>query len=126
MNCAIAFGCGLLFALSSQAAPSSNYVTNGPSVPPGWLQLSPRELAFNIHQESVQPSCRQDASELVLFLLRELRRADYTIHFSAAFLDDEINYYQANSPQEKPLELSRAILACLQTRGSPAFWIGTA
>lgn len=115
MKRALVFCCALLFALSSQAAPPSNYVTNGPPVPAGWLQMSTRELAFSIHQEAVQPSCRQEASEFVLFLMRELRRADYNIHLSAPFLDEEINYYQLNLTQEKPLDLSRAILACLQT-----------
>jgi hypothetical protein len=88
--------------------------TNGMAVLEGWLQLSARELVLDLRHESLAYGARQGAGEFLAALLNLLLGADYTVRLSDEFIHDEIAYYRANLSREVPVEMSGAILSCLE------------
>src|SRR5258706_9654110 len=88
----------------------------------GWLNLPSRELLLEIHGGALTHDCRREANELRFFLFRELIQAGYLIHLAPCFVDDEISYYELNSPSKDSEPRHRGIIACLQAaKRSEAF-----
>jgi len=60
-------------------------------------------------------NCRQQSSEFVLSILRELLDGGYTVVLAPSFLEEEIRYYETNLDKETPQDMARGILNCLRT-----------
>ncbi len=88
--------------------------TNGTAVPEGWLQLPSRELVLDLRHESLEYGARRDAGEFLDAVLNVLLEANYHVLLSDEFILDEIKYYRTNLTREAPIQMSDAILACLE------------
>jgi hypothetical protein len=99
---------------TSEATEGIGPATNATTVPEGWLQLPTRELVLDVQQESLQYGGRLNASEFLAAVLNVLLQANYKVRLSDEFMQGEIKYYQDNLTQEAPVEMSRAILSCLE------------
>lgn len=88
--------------------------TNATAVPEGWVQLPSRELVLDLRHESLEYGARRDAGEFLLAVLNVLLEANYHVRLSDEFILDEIKYYRTNLTREAPIQMSGAILACLE------------
>lgn len=89
-------------------------LTNALALPQGWLLTPSRELVLDVQQIGLEYGARQDASEFVAGVLSVLLGANYNVQLSDEMLQGEINYYRANLTREVPVEMSGAILSCLE------------
>jgi len=99
---------------SANVAVANSSTTNATAVPDGWMQLPSRELVLDVRHEPLDYSARQDAVEFVAAVLNVLLGANYTVRLSDKFVQSEIKYYRENLNQEKPPEISKAVLSCLE------------
>jgi hypothetical protein len=98
-----------------EAREEEPLLTDNLAVPEGWLQSPPsRELVLDVRQEGLEYGARRDACEFLTTLINKLLGAGYTIHLSDDFIQREIKYYRENLNREKPVEMSKAILGCLE------------
>jgi hypothetical protein len=97
-----------------ETAEAPRPATNVMAVPAGWLRLPSQDLVLDLHQDSLEYGARQDAGEFLASVLNLLLRANYTVRLSDRFIQDEITYYRANQSRELPVEMSAAILSCLE------------
>jgi hypothetical protein len=88
--------------------------TNGTAVLEGWLQLPSRELVLDLRHESLEYGARRNAGEFLDAVLNVLLEANYHVLLSDEFILDEIKYYRTNLTREAPIQMSAAILACLE------------
>jgi hypothetical protein len=96
------------------AADVSSLETNSPSIPDGWLQSPSHELVLDVRHKWFEFGARQDACEFLATLINLLAQANYTVHLSDDFIQQEINYYREYLNQEVPVELSKGLLGCLE------------
>ena len=88
--------------------------TRATAVPEGWLQLPSRDLVLDVQHEFLEYGARRDSGEFFAAVLNVLLAANYNVQLSEEFLQGEIKYYKSNLSVETPVEMSGAILACLQ------------
>jgi hypothetical protein len=101
---------------SRAAGPTleTNPGTNVTAVPEAWLRLPSRELVLDMQHESLEYGARRDASEFLASVLNVLLGANYAVRLSDDYIQGEIKYYRENLNREMPLEMSKAILSCLE------------
>jgi len=119
MNLTTALGLVLLLPAigrcgTNQASEVTSPATNAVAVPESWLQLPSRELVLDLQHESLEYGARRDAGEFLATLLNVLLGANYKVRLSDEFIQGEIKYYRENQSQEMPVEMSRALLSCLE------------
>jgi hypothetical protein len=99
---------------TSEVNQVTSPATNTIAVPEAWLQLPSRELVLDLQHDSLEYGARLDASEFLAAVLNVLLAANYTVRLSDDFIQGEIRYYRENLSREVPVEMSRAILGCLE------------
>jgi hypothetical protein len=94
-------------------SPATNAIVSRVA-PEAWLHLPSRELVLDVQHETLEYGARLDASEFLASVLNVLLAANYKVRLSDEFIQGEIRYYRENLSQEAPVEMSRAILSCLE------------
>lgn len=106
---ALLFFC-LLWPLATSAADSASN-----PVPAHWLHLTNKNVVLDIRHEKLATAARTEAGELVQSVIKELLYAGCTIHFSRAFVESEVAYYQKHLPNEHSPAIAEGVLTNLAT-----------
>ncbi len=89
--------------------------TNALSAETGWLRIPENKVMLTVHHEPLRPDCRREASELTFFVIQELLHANYTVHLSPSFVDEEISYYKSLGATNEAAAADARLLSCLET-----------
>ena len=103
----------VLCLLGPLAASAADSASN--TVPAHWLYLTNKNVVLDIRHEKLSAAARTEASELVQSVVKELLYAGYTIHFSRAFVESEVAYYQKHLTNELPRAIAEGVLTNLET-----------
>jgi hypothetical protein len=100
---------------TGEAIGGTSQPTTAVAVSEGWLQLPARELVLDVQHGYLEYGARRDAGEFMTGVLNVLLAANYNVRLSDEFIQGEIGYYRAHPNQELPVEMSAAILSCLES-----------